>query len=151
MSVKTNCVDDADKHMHRAAGKSFCLLCDSNERSASQYNLRLISETMLLSKQLLCPDAFDLCMQGSIMIGCRCHWGPCPPCAHFCGTPHPCGHACSSPGCHDAPPPPIPAFTPPLPPVSASFLATKPVQAEAPVHNMPSAASQVSTATTLGV
>lgn len=96
------------------------------------------------------PRCILLCMQGLVcMMACRCHWGPCPPCAHFCGTPHPCGHACSRPSCHDAPAPPIPAFTSPPPPVSASFIATKPVQAEA--HDMPSAAFQVSSATKIWV
>ncbi|KAL3156681.1 hypothetical protein ABBQ38_000958 [Trebouxia sp. C0009 RCD-2024] len=92
--------------------------------------------------------AFNWDATAGLMSAVRlwCHWGPCPPCGHFCGTPHPCGHACSSPGCHDAQPPPIPAFTPPLPPSSASFIATKPVQGDAAEGDMPSAAVQVAAA-----
>ena len=74
----------------------------------------------------------------------RCHWGPCPPCSHFCGIPHSCGHACSSPSCHDRPPPSIPAFPHPLPPVSVTFTPTKPVQHETSQTESRTPAVQVS-------
>lgn len=70
---------------------------------------------------------------------CRCHWGPCPPCTHFCGTPLPCGHACCSPSCHDRPHKAAPAFQQPLPPSSDTFTATKPVQ-NSPQHALGPAA-----------
>ena len=77
-------------------------------------------------------------------IACRCHWGACPPCSQFCGTPHPCGHACASPSCHDRPPPAIPAFAQPMPPACATFTATKPVQHDSGDADSLSPAYQVS-------
>ncbi|KAL3132442.1 hypothetical protein ABBQ32_008998 [Trebouxia sp. C0010 RCD-2024] len=110
----------------------------------TKYSLPCGSEAKAVPPQCrhMCPVP-PTCRHADARPPHRCHWGPCPPCVHFCGTPHPCGHACSSPGCHDAQPPPIPAFTPPPPPVSASFIATKPVQGDGAGDDMPSAAVQI--------
>jgi len=60
-----------------------------------------------------------------IWSGCRCHFGPCPPCKLPCGAQLPCGHACASQECHDRTPPPVSAFTPPTPPRSELFASVR--------------------------
>ncbi|KAL0054571.1 hypothetical protein WJX82_011123 [Trebouxia sp. C0006] len=95
----------------------------------TRYTLPCGSEAKAVPPQCreLCPIP-GTCRHADARPTHRCHWGACPPCSQFCGTPHPCGHACASPSCHDRPPPAIPAFAQPLPPASATFTATKPVQ-----------------------
>jgi NF-X1-type zinc finger protein NFXL1 len=66
---------------------------------------------------------------GRRAVRARCHFGPCPPCPHACGTTLPCGHACSSSGCHDARPPPVPRFERPQPPRAPGL---EPVRPAAP-------------------
>jgi NF-X1-type zinc finger protein NFXL1 len=46
----------------------------------------------------------------------RCHFGPCPPCRLPCSTGLACSHTCSAQGCHDEPPPAVPAWEQPKPP-----------------------------------
>ncbi|DBA96431.1 TPA: hypothetical protein ACH3X1_015323 [Trebouxia sp. C0004] len=95
----------------------------------TRYTLPCGSEGKAVPPQCreLCPIP-GTCRHADARPSHRCHWGACPPCSQFCGTPHPCGHACASPSCHDRLPPAIPAFAQPLPPASATFTATKPVQ-----------------------
>lgn len=113
-----------------------CLPCPLTSTVAcacggTRYSLPCGSEAKAVPPQCrhVCPVPVT-CRHAETRPPHRCHWGPCPPCSHFCGTPHSCGHACSSPSCHDRPPPSIPAFPHPLPPVSVTFTPTKPVQHE---------------------
>lgn len=46
----------------------------------------------------------------------RCHYGPCPPCKHPCGSALQCGHTCPVPACHDLQAPPVADWEQPKPP-----------------------------------
>ena len=62
-----------------------------------------------------------VCTSSHFHHGCRCHFGPCPPCHEKCGHDLACGHQCPA-ACHDAKPPAILDFATPLPPSAPGYI-----------------------------
>jgi len=56
-----------------------------------------------------------ICRHRGVREPHACHYGPCPPCPHPCGTALGCGHTCASASCHDSAPPAVPSYVPRAP------------------------------------
>ena len=107
--------------VHLLSSSSKCLTSTSSDQVPTHLSVILTEITGRVHRCMLRRSWLLSRTSSHVHHGCRCHFGPCPPCHEKCGNDLACGHQCPA-ACHDAKPPAISDFAANLPPSAPGYI-----------------------------